>query len=71
MTIQSNIGKKQRQKDAKGNKLYKGDVLYDTSNKKFYYVLEPFSGVLVTIEENTEELLLEDLKDSYLKRWIF
>lgn len=60
-----------RYTDDKGNPIYRGNVLYDTSNKKFYWVKDPVKGILITIEESPRAVLISEIEEkSYLKRWI-
>lgn len=61
-----------RYKEDKGRWIYRGNVLMDWDTKKFYWVLDPFKGILITITEHPKRVTMDQLEKEgcYLKRWI-
>lgn len=65
------VSSMKRQRDDKGNLIYKGDVLYDSTNNEFYYVEDPFEGVIRAIRKYPECKILSVVKEKgYVKRWM-
>jgi len=56
--------------DDKGRKLYNGEVIFDTSGKKFYLVKDTYHGILETITPEPKVVSYKEI-EGYFKRWLF